>query len=427
MNMPFPRLAIDGGPAAVTQPMRPYAGHGQEEIDAVVDVLRNGELSGFLGAWSDRFWGGPQVRALEREWAERFGTRHAISVNSATSALSIALAAARVGPGDEVIVAPHTMSADASCVLAYGGIPVFADLEEETYNLDPASVLANVTPRTRAILVTNWLGHVARVAELRAIADRHGIVLIEDNAQAPLATEYDRLGGTIGHIGVFSLNVHKHIQTGEGGVCTTDDDELAQRMAIVRNHGENVVEPLGVDDLTNLIGFNYRMTEMTAALARVQLRHIDRHVAPRAERARALSAAVAGLDGLRAPRVRPGCRHVSYIWALRYDAAAVGVSRARFMAALAAEGFPTMPAARPLYLLPVFQRRIAIGSAGFPFTLTTRTYERGLCPVAERLERELIFFLTCAYDADPALTEQFGAALRKVHAARAALADSVPA
>jgi dTDP-4-amino-4,6-dideoxygalactose transaminase len=425
--MPSLPLAIHGGPPAVTRPLRPYSGIGDEEIDAVTEVLRNGELSGFLGAWSDRFSGGAQVRALEREWAECFRTRHAVSVNSATSALSVAIAAARVGPGDEVILAPQTMSADVACVLAYGGIPVFADLELETYNLDPDAVRANITPRTKAIVVTNWLGHAARVGELREIADRHGIVVIEDNAQSPLATENGRYAGTIGHIGVFSLNVHKHIQTGEGGVCTTDDDDLAQRMQIVRNHGENVVEPLEIDDLTNLIGFNYRMTEMTAALARVQLRHIERHVAPREALAQRLTAAIADLDGLHAPIVRPGCRHVSYLWAVRYDAGAMGVSRERFMQALAAEGMPTMPAARPLYLLPLFRRRIAIGSGGFPFTLTSRTYERGLCPVAERLERELFFFLTCAYDVDAELTEQFVAALRKVHAGRLHLADSVPA
>src|SRR5262249_8722448 len=158
---------------------------------------------------------------------------------SATSGLVAAMGAVGIEPGDEVIVPPTTMSATAVAPLAYGGKPGFADIEPETFGPDPAAVRAPITPRTKAIVSANLIGHPARLAELAAIAREHGLYLVEDNAQGPLAAEHGRYAGTVGDIGVFSLNYHKHIHTGEGGVCVTNDDELALRLQLIRNHGEN--------------------------------------------------------------------------------------------------------------------------------------------------------------------------------------------
>lgn len=393
------KLAILGGNASIISPLSPYSSMGQDEIDAVIKVARSGRLSSFIGAWCEDFDGGPEIRGFEKEWAERFSCKHAITVNSNTSGLIAALGAVGVSPGDEVIVPPYSMSATVMAPLFYGGIPVFVDIEPNTFCLDPVLVRAAITPKTRAILAVDLFGHPAALHELRALADEHGIYLIEDAAQAPLASENGRFAGTIGHIGVFSLNYHKHIHTGEGGMCCTNDDDLALRLRMIRNHGENVVEPLHVENIVNLIGFNFRMMELSAAIGREQLRKVDLLVNERQAIAERLSTELSGLKGLTVPMVRADCRHVYYVWCARHDAASAGVSRASVARALAAEGLPISEGyVKPLYLLPAFQQRIAIGRQGWPFTLTERRYEKGLCPVAERMdEHELIEFCTCSF------------------------------
>ncbi len=414
------KLAILGGPKAVTATPRKYRSMGAEEKQAVAEVMDSDCLSGFYGSWGDEFLGGPRVKAFEAAWAKRFGSRHAVSMNSATSGLVAAMGAIGLGPGDEVIVPPYTMSATAMAPLAYGGIPVFADIEDETFCIDVDAVKAAIGPRTKAIIAVNLFGHPARLHALRALADERGLILIEDNAQAILASETGKYTGTIGHIGVFSLNYHKHIHTGEGGVCLTEDDNLVLRLQMIRNHGENVVEPLELPDIASLVGFNYRLGELAAAIGSVQLAHADRHISRRVAIAEKLSAGLQGLEGLTVPAVRPDCSHAYYVWSARYDERAAGVSREVFSEALTAEGFPHFTGyVRPLYRLPVFQRRIGFGSSGFPFTLTNRRYEGDLCPVAERLYRsELLCFETCMYDLTEAELDQFVAAVRKVHGAR---------
>ncbi len=416
METDLTKLAILGGNPVLKCPLVPYNSMDEEEVSAIVRVARSGKLSCFIGAWCDDFDGGPEIKAFERAWAERFQVRHAITVNSNTSGLIAALGAVGISPGDEVIVPPLTMSATVVAPLFYGGIPVFVDIEPDTFCLDPNLVRAAITSKTRAIIAVDLFGHPAALRELRKLADEHGIYLIEDAAQAPLATEGGLFAGTIGHIGVFSLNYHKHIHTGEGGVCVTNDDDLALRLRAIRNHGENVVEPLGIADATNLIGFNFRMMEISAAIGTEQLKKVDRLVREREEIANRLTAGVAGLPGLIAPAVREDCRHVYYVWVARYDAAKTGVSRELIAKALNAEGVPIWEGyVKPLYLLPAFQRRIAIGRDGFPFNLTERTYSKGLCPVAERMhESELLEFCICSFDLSPTETDGVIEAFQKV-------------
>jgi dTDP-4-amino-4,6-dideoxygalactose transaminase len=417
-------LAIHGGTPICPEELPAYPAMGDAELAAVERVIRSGRLSGFSGAWDDEFYGGSVVKQLEAEWQSRFRVKHAVSMNSATSCLIAAIGAARIGPGDEVIVPPFTMSATVVAPLFYGGIPVFADLSDDDFCLDSAAVREAITPRTKAILAVNLFGHPARLTELKALAREHGLVLIEDSSQAPLATENGRYAGTVGHIGVFSLNRHKHIHSGEGGMCVTDDDDLAQRLQLIRNHGENAVEALQIDDPTNLIGFNFRLSELSAAVALAQLQHVEEHVRRRVVAAERLTSELTGLEGITAPVVRPGCTHVYYMWPFRYAEDVVGVPRDVFSAALSAEGIPhNCGYLEPLYLLPVFQRRIAIGGAGFPFDLAPRDYSRGICPTAERLyEKELMLFEICAYDDAFDFADIFARGVRKVHGAREELA-----
>lgn len=403
------------------QPIRlpPFLSLGWRERKAVRRVLRSGRLSGFYGNWGPEFLGGLEVRALEREWAARFEVPFAISVNSAASGLYAAMGAIGIGPGDEVIVPPYTMSATAMAPLVYGGIPVFVDIEPNNFCLDVEKVVQAITSKTKAVLAVNLFGHPAELSRLRKETRERGIFLVEDNAQGPLGSEQERYAGTVGDIGVFSLNYHKHIHTGEGGICVTRDPELALRLQAIRNHAENIVETAPIRDPTNMVGYNYRMTELSAAIGRAQLKRIDRLVSERQILAEALSEGLTGLEGVTPPAVRPGCRHVYYVWAMRV-CPELGVSRETFSQGLHKAGFPHFNGyVRPLYLLPAFQKRIAVGGAGWPFTLTDRKYERGLCPVTERMhEKELLCFETCAYRVDSKTRKALIRTFRDVHARR---------
>jgi dTDP-4-amino-4,6-dideoxygalactose transaminase len=339
-------------------------------------------------------------------------------MNSATSGLIAAMGAVGIGPGDEVIVSPYSMSASAIAPLFYGGVPVFADIDPDYFCLDYDSVVKAITPATRAIIAVNLFGHPAELARLRKLADEKGLYLIEDSAQATLATEHGRFVGTVGHIGIYSLNIHKHIQTGEGGVCVTADPEIAKRLQLIRNHGENVTDWLGVDDITNLVGFNFRMTELGAAMARVQLSRIEELVGRVEKIAARLTEGLGNLKGITLPAVRSGCSHNYYMWSVKIDAAALGASRDAFSKALAAEGFPNATGyVKPIYWLPMFQKRIAIGREGFPFTLRDRHYPMGLCPVVERMHNELLLqYQPVSWNVDDEQLEMMIEAFRKVHA-----------
>jgi perosamine synthetase len=416
-------LAICGGDPTIKKPFRPYNSIGEEEAAAVQKVMKSGTLSQFLGVWGADFNGGPTVREFEQVWSRAFGVRHSISVNSATSALFAAIGAAGVSPGDEVVVPPYTMSATVMAPLVYGAIPVFADVEPETFCIDPQSVLNQITEKTKAIIAVNLFGHPAKLHQLREIADRKGLLLIEDNSQGPRAAENGRFAGTIGHIGVFSLNYHKHIHTGEGGILTTNDDHLALRLQLIRNHGENAIEPAEITDLSNMIGFNYRLTELAAAIGIEQLKKLDALIDERERVANQLTEELNGIPGFVTPAVRKGCRHVYYVWSAKMIEAEAGISRALFNRALTAEGFPAPgPYVKPLYLLPTFQQRIALGKHGFPFTLTNRSYEKGLCPVTERLyEKEMLVFPLCSYALSSDDISQIAHAVRKIFKNRAEL------
>lgn len=419
------KLACKGGEPVYQKVFQPYNTMGEDEIEAVTRVVRSGKISSFIGAWCDEFDGGNEIRAFESAWAEHFDCRYAISVNSNTSGLIAAMGAVGISPGDEVIVPPYSMSATVVAPLFYGGVPVFVDIDPDTFCLDLEKVKSAITHRTRAIIAVDLFGHPAELRALRQLADERGIFLIEDAAQAPLAREYGRYAGTVGHIGVFSLNYHKHIHTGEGGMCCTNDEELALRLRAIRNHGENIVEPLGLKNITNLVGFNFRMTELSAAIGLTQLKKIDRLVDSRERIGTRLTQATRGLPGLTPPLVRDGCRHVYYVWSARYDANQTGIKREKVVEALVAEGLPVYQGyVAPLYRLPLFRNRRAIGDKGWPLNLTDRLYVDGMCPVVERMyEKELIEVHVCSHLFDEAEQQALIDGFEKVFANLDALHD----
>jgi len=390
------QLAINGGSKIREKLFPAYISVGAEEKAAVNSVIDSGILSNYLGAWHENFMGGAAVRECEEAWATHFGAKHALSVNSNTSGLIAALGALGVGPGDEVIVSSYSMSASAIAPLFWGAIPIFADAEADTFCMSAASIEAVVTSRTKAILVVDLFGQPFDAVAIREIAARHGLKIVEDCAQAPGAALNGENAGLLGDVGIFSLNYHKHIHSGEGGIVVTNDDSIAERIALIRNHAESVVGPKGVSDLTNMIGFNFRMTEIEAAIARIQLKKLTGLLQERAERVAYFEKKMTGFAPLTMPKVRQGASHVYYIHACLWDTAS-GISRNTYIDAVKAE-LPCFELrekegvklgsgyVRPLYLLPAFEQRTSIGRRETsPLQNAWQDYAPGLCPVVEDL------------------------------------------
>lgn len=414
-------LALLGGTKVRKAPFPSYVTIGEEEKRAVQEVLDSAVLSQFLGTWSPDFYGGPKVQQLEKNWREYFRVKNAVSVNSATSGLYAAVGAAGVGPGDEVIVSPYTMTASATAALVYGAIPVFADLDPEIFCLSPESIRERITPRTKAIIVVDLFGHPADMDEIMEIAGEHDLVVIEDAAQAPGATYKGKNAGTLADIGVFSLNYHKTIHCGEGGIVVTDDDEIADRVSLIRNHAEVVVKDKGTRNLVNMIGFNYRMTEIEAAIANEQLKKLETLLLPRIKAADYLTKRLKDLPGIDPPLVRPGVRHGYYMYTIRYHADQLGVPRDRFVEALNAEGIPMESGyVEPIYLEPCYQQQIGFGSDGFPFTYPGYkgkvNYQKGICPVTEMMHYEQVMTTNiCHANCTRSDLDEFLSAFEKVY------------
>lgn len=416
------KLAILGGPKTITEPFRRYNSIGIEEVQAAKAVVESGVLSQFVGGWCDDFYGGPKVKEFERDCERFFGVKHAITVNSWSSGLTAAIGAIGIEPGDEVIVSPWTMCATATAILHWNAIPVFADIEPVTFNLDPKSVERAITPYTKAILAVDIFGQSADMVALRDIANRHGLKLISDTAQAPCAISQGQYAGTLADVGGYSLNYHKHIHTGEGGILVTNDDEIAERLQLIRNHAEGVVAGKGVANLTNMIGYNFRLGEIESAIGIEQLKKLKGFVATRQRAAQRLTEGLKGLRGLKTPVVSLGNTHVYYVYAMVLDVAALGVSRTRIFEALEAEGIEGLaPGYTNLHMLPMYQQKIAYGSKGFPWTsdICHRDidYSHGICPVAEQLhESAYMGFEMCLNDLADADVDLIVQAFHKVWA-----------
>lgn len=401
------KLALLEGEPVRKRPFPYYDVINSREKKAIDRVLKRRVLSGFFGSWHPNFYGGPEVKRLEKEWAKYFGVRHAVAVNSCTSGLYAAAGALGIGPGDEVIVSPYTMSASAAAILVFNGIPVFADIEEDYFCLDYRSVEERITPFTKAIVAIDLFGHPYNADKINRLAKKYNLKVIEDAAQAPAARYKDKYAGTLADIGVFSLNYHKHIHCGEGGVAVTNDDELAERMRLIRNHAEAVVEDKGEKNITNMLGFNFRMTEIEAAIAQEQLKKLEDFVSSRIENCKYIEKALAGIKAIIPPKVNKDCRHVYYLHSFKFKEEEAGVGRDIFVRAVKAELAPTKfrenegprlytGYSKPLYLQPVYQKKILYGGKNCPFKCNfykkKPNYDKGLCPVAENMYYKELFW-----------------------------------
>ncbi len=329
---------------------------GARERAAVLDVLDSGQLAQ-----------GPRVATFEHAFATLCGVQHAVAVSSGTAALHTALAALGIGPGDEVVTTPFTFVATANAILMQGATPRFADIEPETFTLDPAAVEQAITARTKAILAVDLFGH-PYLRELDELAQRHGIPLIEDACQAVGAHRDGVPAGALGTLAAFSFYATKNMTTGEGGMLTTSDEQLADRARRFRHHGQSARYTY------ESMGYNYRMTDLQAALGLVQLEQLSAWNEQRRTNARALTAALSGLPGIVLPREREGARHVYHQYTIRVTAGqAIRDAIQRYLAEHGVTTAVFYP--RPLHLQPHF---VSLG------------YQEGAFPEAERAAQEVL-------------------------------------
>jgi len=334
---------------------------GEEEWQALREPIESGWLTQ-----------GPKVAAFESAFAARHNVKHAIAVTSATTGLHLALAALGIGPGDEVIVPAFTWVATANVVLYCGATPVFADVDRVTFNIDPNDLVRRVTPRTKAVIPVHLFGLCADMEAIRAVL-RPDIRIIEDAACAAGASWQGKSAGALGDLGVFSFHPRKSITTGEGGMVTTNDNKLAERAKMLRNHGASVSEeerhrgprPYLLPEF-DLLGFNYRMTDLQGAVGLVQLKKLDRFITERAQLAAQYRKELTDVTWLRLPHEPNGGRHAWQAFVTYVDAGAAPLSRNEIMETLQQRGISTRPGTHAVHMLGYYRKRFDLKPDDFP-------------------------------------------------------------
>jgi dTDP-4-amino-4,6-dideoxygalactose transaminase len=408
-------LAANGGEPVRTRPYPIWPHYGPEEVAAAVEVLESGRLSSLSGT---------RVREFEAAFAEFQGRKHAIAVANGTAAIHASLIAASIGPGDEVVVTPHSFIGSVTPVLHAGAKPVFADIDRRTFNLTAESIEAAITPRTRAVITVHLNGHPADPDATAAVCAERGIVLIEDCAQAPGARWNGRLVGTFGEIGAYSFWEDKILTTGgEGGMIVTDDDELDRRARMAIHHGEAPTDENYYAGerlyLHELIGWNYRMTELGGALGKVQLGRLDGYLARRRAVASLLSEQLDEVPGVIPPFVDERASHAFYKYIVQLDRNVIEAPVFDFVTALRAEGIPaTRRYPTSIHQQPIFTEHRGFGRSTFPFEEDDRA--PAAMPNAEAVARDAIQVTVV----NPVVSNEdvldAAAAIRKVAAAFAA-------
>jgi len=361
-------LALLGGTPVSNNLYEPYAIVGEEEVSAIIRVIKRRQLSMF-GTTEATASGGREIVAFEDEFSRHYGFKHSIALNSATSGLHAALAACDVGPGDEVIVPSYSFTATATCVLMHNAIPVFADVELDDYAISARTIAPLITDRTKAVIVVHLFGMPAEMDEIVCLCRSRDIALIEDCAQAQGARYKGRFVGGIGDMGVFSFQETKNMCTGEGGMVVSNAGQFIEKAKLIRNHGEELLYGKPREYLSNVVGWNYRMTEITAAIAREQLKKINGFNDRRRTNIDYILNNIKLHDGFSIQKQKVHCESANEIFAIRLDKDIMGISRNTFIIAMKKEGVSVDGGyPRPLYKNPVFQDQMAYGKSGCPFT-----------------------------------------------------------
>lgn len=342
------------------------------DIDAVKAVLEGNYLTC-----------GPEIAKMEKTFCDYTGARYAVAVSNGTAALHCACIAAGLGEGDEVITTPLTFAASANCVLYCGAKPIFVDIDPETYNIDPESIRAHITNRTRAIIAVDFTGQAVRHTEIRKFCDEYGLILIEDAAHA-IGTSYNgRKVGNIADMTTFSFHPVKTVTGGEGGLITTNSEEFYKRLVLARTHGITHDEAL-MEDAPHegswcyeqiMLGFNYRLTDIQAALINSQMNKLARFKARRCEIVNAYNEAFADLPGIIVQKEIPESDTCRHLYIIRLDFAKITCTRRQFFDAMSAENIQCQVHYTPVYWFPYYKH---LG------------YKQGLCPNAEQVYRGII-------------------------------------
>jgi dTDP-4-amino-4,6-dideoxygalactose transaminase len=373
-------LALFGGTPVRTRPFIRWPVFGKPEEERLLATLRSGN------------WGrldGSEVAEFERRFAAMHGCRHGIAVSNGTVSLRIALLAAGIGAEDEVIVPPYTFVSTASAVIEANAIPVFADVDLNTFNMDPAAVEAVITPRTRAIIPVHFAGHPADMDAMMAIARTRELIVVEDAAHAHGAIYQNRPAGSLGHLASFSFQSSKNLTSGEGGLITTNDDALAESCRSIQNCGR---VPDGMWYEHHVISGNYRLGEFQGAVLNCQLDRLEAQTRTRDSNGPYLASRLAGIPGLHPQTRLPGCtRHSYHLFMLRMDGA-FGAPRTAVLRALEAEGIPC--SAGYGYSLP--DQQLFRNKAFGPYSSVASAildYSQAHCPNSDLLCREQCIWL----------------------------------
>ena len=366
-------LALLGGSPIRSKPFPAWPIFGKPEETRLLKTLRSGK------------WGrlqGSEVDTFESRFAQMHGCKHGIAVVNGTVSLRISLMAAGIQADDEVIVPPYTFLSTASAVVESNAIPVFADIDLETFNLDPSAVEAAITPRTRAIIAVHFAGQPAKMDRLLAIAEKHNLTLIEDAAHAHGASYKNRPAGSLGHLSSFSFQSSKNLTCGEGGIILTNNDALAASCRSIHNCGRI---PEGIWYEHHVISGNYRLGEFQAAVLNAQLQRLPKQTETRNRNGLALADRLSQIPGLHPQKRDADCtRHSYHLFMLRVDSQTFGAPRLALVQALRAEGIPCSPGyGFSLHRQPLFQKK-AFGPY-LPKSAKRLHYNRTHCPNSDRI------------------------------------------
>jgi dTDP-4-amino-4,6-dideoxygalactose transaminase len=408
------KLALHGGEPVRTRPFASWPVFGEKEERKLVEVLRSGK------------WGkmdGPEVAVFERRFAEYSGAKHGIAVNNGTVSLQIALLAAGIQAGDEVIVPPYTFLSTASAVIMCNAMPVFADVDLETFNINVQAIEAAITPHTRAIIPVHFGGLPCDMDAIMDIARRHRLVVIEDAAHAHGAEYKGRRCGSVGHMGSFSFQSTKNLTCGEGGIITTNDDRLAEACRSIHNCGRIAGGPWYEH---HVISSNFRMNEFQGGLLNCQVDRLDEQVRAREANGTYLAERVRRIPGI-VPQVRTAecTRHGYHLFLIRVEPAGLGMSRETFIQAVAAEGIPISTGYPwPLYRQPLFQNAVFEPYIGYRTAGRGMDYSKVSCPQAETLcARQGIFMVQQLLLGTQSDMDDIVAAFEKVYENRESLRE----
>lgn len=375
---------------------------GKQELSSAIKVIKSGVLSKFVGTTGKDFYGGPMVQKFERSCEKYFKVKHAVSVNSWTSGLVTIIGSIGIEPGDEIIVTPWTMCASATAILHWNAIPVFVDIEDDTFNINPNQIEEKINSRTKAILTVDIFGHSCDIYKIMKIAKKYNLVVISDSAQAIGSKIGNKFSGTVAHVGGFSLNYHKHINTGEGGIIVTNKKNIYNKLCLIRNHGEAVIKSNKNKDLINVIGHNFRLGEIEAAIGIAQLRKLKKIFNQKYKIAINLQRQLRKLPYLKLPVIKNNYNHAFYIFGMVLDLKKIKRPRRLIVDLLRREGVPSLiEGYQNVHLLPMYQKKIAYGSKHFPWSLNKNnvSYNKGICPVAENLHQNSFFGIEmCIYN-----------------------------